>query len=379
MLTDTDPLARAKQKKEEEDEESALVAAGRAGVVADVVSGVLVDEFLCISSRVPMEIGTSTVPARMAVTGVKLFGSAGMFVSKMYCRKALQGLSLASQCDFVKGMAQSTIVAGAIEAQAARQIIIRVPIIGRSFVERFMSGLGTSELEAVAAAQVATTVRQVGLRGRVLVIVASLLVHEIVEFSWMFASGSTTRFKEFILKTARHMAAAMGSLSGGMVGTAMGSLALPGIGTGIGSLAGSIIGASLAELASSQISETFADPRQDQFRPSAGEPTGCIELLLAPEEDLVEPAAPAGFIGPPPPPAQRTVTIECDNIDQTILDEMLKGEAGAEAALGVAHGSSDDFSIIGSEDIRSDGSAQESADSDEEGEEYEEEEEDADE
>eukprot|EP01059_Diplonema_ambulator_P032165 TRINITY_DN6177_c0_g3_i1.p1 TRINITY_DN6177_c0_g3~~TRINITY_DN6177_c0_g3_i1.p1 ORF type:complete len:327 (+),score=66.79 TRINITY_DN6177_c0_g3_i1:56-1036(+) len=296
------------------------------------------DDYLIVPQGVPMELGCTSIPAKMTVAGMRLFGSAGLMVGKMYMKKALHGVSHGSATGFLSNVAQCTLLSGAIEAQAARQVIVRIPVFGESFVNRFMQNLGSRELDSIAATQIASTVHSVGLQGKLLVIVASLLVHELVEFSWLLVSGTAT-LRDFLIKTGQHIASALGSLSGGMVGTAVGTMALPGLGTGLGSLAGSIVGASLADLATSTYINDVRKP----------EPTGCVELILEP--------MPVDAV-----PGEKTVRIECPDLDPSGLEHLLEKERKEEEA----EREREEFLLIEKHDGGSDEETDDGSDEDEE-------------
>ena len=260
-------------------------------------------EYQLVPVNVPIEYGilsaTTDLPKCLAVAGVRLFGSAGMMFGKMYAKTCLHDLSSKSGTEVVKGLAQSTIISATIEAQAAKQIIVRIPVVGTAFADRFMKSVGGG-FDDIAAAGLSSTVRTVGLRGRILVIAASLLVHEITEFSWLLASGSVS-LSDFLARTGLHISSALGSLGGGVLGTAVGTFAMPGLGTGIGSIAGSLVGASLAEYAVSSLTS----PAVEQIEASS-QPTGCIELIL--EAPSTEPIT------------SKSINIECELPDEVLND-----------------------------------------------------------
>eukprot|EP01064_Diplonema_japonicum_P025810 TRINITY_DN3723_c1_g1_i1.p1 TRINITY_DN3723_c1_g1~~TRINITY_DN3723_c1_g1_i1.p1 ORF type:complete len:338 (+),score=59.67 TRINITY_DN3723_c1_g1_i1:48-1061(+) len=295
------------------------------------------DGYLVPATGIPMEIGCTGIPAKMTVAGMRLFGSAGLMVGKMYIKKMLQGVSNGSTTDMVRNIAQSTLLSGAVEAQAARQVIVRIPIFGESFVERFMKGLGSREMDAVATSHIANTVQSVGLQGKVLVVLASLMVHELVEFSWLIASG-TSSLRDFLIKTGQHIASAFGSLSGGLLGTAVGTMAFPGLGTGIGSLAGSIIGASLADLATVSLLEEAQN----------GAPTGCVELLLEPSLPSDSPTDP------------KTIKIECPDLDPSGLEHLIEKDGENEIVVVSKTEKDNGFLVVGN------GGGTHSSDTDEE-------------
>ena len=310
-----------------------------ASMVADIVTS---DEFMMVAKNIPMEVNClgDLSGATLAVSGMKLCGSAGMMVGRMYARNTVHNALVNKTLNtVVKGVAQSAIFSSRIEMQAVRHIVVRIPVYGQSFADRFMKGLGTSELDAVASGQLASTISNVAVRGRVLVFVAQLLTHELVEFSWLLARGGQGGVREFLVKTAVHFATALGSLGGGVVGTAVGTMAMPGVGTGVGSLAGSLIGASFAEYAVAACAAlSEADAAASAAASAAGEQTGgrpqatgCIELMLteAPSGEVT--TLPDGKAGPVPPPSMsRGLTVECEDVEDSVIRDIVAPEQADE-------------------------------------------------
>eukprot|EP01063_Lacrimia_lanifica_P003828 TRINITY_DN120_c0_g1_i1.p1 TRINITY_DN120_c0_g1~~TRINITY_DN120_c0_g1_i1.p1 ORF type:complete len:344 (+),score=93.65 TRINITY_DN120_c0_g1_i1:215-1246(+) len=282
--------------------------------------------YVMVAQSVPMVVDAGVFQS-MSLAGIRLFGSAGLMVGKMYMTHALQCCGTASRMDVARNIAKSTLVAGAIETHAMKYVVVRIPYIGESVAQHIVSGLAASELKEVTEGGVASAVRQVGIHGRVLVIMASLIVQEFVEFGWMLATGQMS-LAEFIVRSSEHIMKALGSLGGGALGTAIGTIAMPGVGTGIGSVVGSMAGGAVAGYAAGAVlpEPQAALPQLPCLdgAPGEGAPVGEEAGQSEYVELLLEYRDPHGGEG-----GERSVQIQCCDVDAEALVAAAERQAAA--------------------------------------------------
>eukprot|EP00755_Sulcionema_specki_P032137 Sspe_Gene.19605::Locus_7154_Transcript_2_2_Confidence_0.667_Length_1543::g.19605::m.19605 len=255
--------------------------------------------YVMVPSSVPMDYGCmSSLSSQLVVRGIRIGGWAGMTIGKSVCNKVLGTMALASHYEIPAMAARSAASLTAVQLEATRQIILRIPYVGSNFVNTFMKGIGTSQLDCVAADGILRNVTNFGLRGQMLMMTSYLLLNEMAEVVWLLQGSSS--LSDMMSRSTCNVAVAMGSIAGGVAGTAIGTLIFPGVGTGIGSLAGAFLGASFAEAAAKQA--LLVKGQEGEFllleeAPLDGEQVGYVELVLE-ERVKDEP--------------NREITIECE-------------------------------------------------------------------
>eukprot|EP01065_Artemidia_motanka_P012723 TRINITY_DN1701_c4_g2_i1.p1 TRINITY_DN1701_c4_g2~~TRINITY_DN1701_c4_g2_i1.p1 ORF type:complete len:326 (+),score=40.95 TRINITY_DN1701_c4_g2_i1:253-1230(+) len=243
------------------------------------------ERYEMVSASVPMEIrpaDLSSLPQRMVIAGVRMSGKVAVCMARSIAGSAALAAAGRSASAVAQGLARDAVSVNHLQLQAARQIFVRVPVIGSAAIDRLFTKAGVEELQIAASSRMFDNVLQVGVHGHVLTVVASLLVHESRDVLYGLSGCGS---EPLLHRTACNVAAAVGGLVGGAGGTYLGTLMLPGIGTGVGSFAGSLIGAIAAEAAASEAIQMATTPveNHEYMLVEDGQETGCVELVLQEE------------------------------------------------------------------------------------------------
>lgn len=181
---------------------------------------------------------------RLRVVATNIGSAASRTLATSLATSSVASQILASALVAETRLAASTTLASAAQLQSCARVVLRIPLSVDarqrllSLIEKYIE-THPDVVDRLARLPAADQVLVAGLEGTVIATIASLAVQQaLVSCLWLKSGDTDALVQQSLFATA----AAVGSLSGNVVGAAVGTLFIPGVGTSIGSAIGGLIG-----------------------------------------------------------------------------------------------------------------------------------------
>eukprot|EP00906_Rhabdomonas_costata_P018556 RCo027085 len=197
------------------------------------------------SPQTPEDSRSNPPPPRQPTVLCRLASWLGSKLVTRFTSSVLAGTSEHIGSAPTQQLVQAGTQCEAVMAACVKQLVLLVPVVGKSMARDVLSSVPMHELEAIAKQSLTDVARKLAV-GNMLGVSGTFLARQGLNTAWLIrGSLSRTWYRR---KTIKNAASAVASVGGALAGASAGSLVAPGVGAVVGSFLGASVASTLTEI-----------------------------------------------------------------------------------------------------------------------------------